>query len=135
MERRSLVLRSIWAACLLAAGLNHVRILVEHGLLYDYGGLHPISAAYLTSLTLLDPLVAALLFLRPRLGVVATVVLIVTNVIHNLGTIAWFAPAGEFMDRAAHPVMMSQIAFMLFVSMTARWAWFGVMEGGRREQD
>jgi hypothetical protein len=123
VERGSIVVRSVWAACLLVAGLNHARLLVQHGLLWDYGGLNPISAAYMTGLTLLDPLVAALLFARPKVGIVATAVLITTNVIHNLATIAQSAPAGEFLARALHPILLSQIGFMLFVAATARIAW------------
>jgi hypothetical protein len=79
----------------------------------------------MTGLTLLDPLVAALLFIRPKVGIVATVVLIVTNVIHNLATIAHFAPAGEFLTRVSHPITLSQMAVMLFVVATARIAWLG----------
>ena len=127
VERGSIVVRSVWAACLLIAGLNHVRVLVLHGPFWNYGGVHPISAAYLTGLTLLDPLVAALLFIKPKVGILATVVLIVTNVIHNLATTAHFAPAGEFLTRASHPIILSQIAFMLFVVATARIAWVGAV--------
>lgn len=122
VERGSIVVRSLWAACLLIAGLNHARVLVQHGLFWNYGGLHPISAAYLTSLTLLDPIVAALIFIKPGAGIPATVILIVTNVIHNLATTAYFAPPGEFLMRASHPIILSQIAFMLFVIATARIA-------------
>ena len=123
--RRSIIVRGIWAACLLVAGLNHARLLVQHGLSWDYGGLNPTSAAYQSSLTLIDPLVAALLFIKPKVGITATTILIVTNVIHNLATTAHFAPAGEFLTRASHPVILSQIAFMLFVIATARIAWLG----------
>jgi hypothetical protein len=127
VERGSIVVRSIWAACLLVAGLNHARLLVEHGLSWDYGGLNPISAAYQSSLTFIDPLVAALLFIRPRVGIVATVVLIVTNVAHNLAVAAHSAPAGEFLTRASHPITLSQIGFMLFVLGTVRIAWAGAL--------
>ena len=127
MERGSIIVRSIWAACLLIAGLNHARLLVKYGLSWNYGGLSPISAAYQSSLTLADPLVAALLFIRPKAGIVATVVLIVTNVAHNLAMTAHFAPAGEFLTRASHPITLSQIAFMLFVVTTARIAWRGAL--------
>ena len=130
VRRTSIIVRVIWAACLLIAGLNHARLLVQHGIAWDYGGLNPISAAYQTGLTFLDPLVAALLFIRARAGIVATIVLIVTNVIHNLATIAHFAPDGEFLNRAAHPITMSQIAFMLFVIATSRSAWLGVIRSG-----
>ncbi len=105
-------------------------MLLQHGLFWDYGGANSISAAYWTSLTLLDPLAATLLFIAPRLGIVATVVLIVTNVIHNLATTAYFAPAGEFLTRASHPIILSQIGFMLFVVATARIAWLGVARSG-----
>jgi hypothetical protein len=127
VERGSILIRSIWAACLLIAGINHARLIVQHGLFWDYGGLNSISAAYMTGLTLLDPLVAVLLFIRPKVGIVATVVLIVTNVIHNLATIAHFAPTGEFLTRASHPATLSQITFMLFVVATARIAWTGMV--------
>jgi hypothetical protein len=126
MQRWSIRLRSLWAACLAIAGLNHARLLVEHGLFWDYGGLNPISATYQTGLTLLDPLVAVLLFTRPRVGIIATVVLIVTNVVHNLAVTARFATAGEFLIRASHPITVSQIAFMLLVVATAQVAWLGV---------
>jgi hypothetical protein len=112
------------------AGLNHGHLLVQHGLLWDYGGLNPISAIYQTSLTLLDPLTAALLFLRPKAGIIATIILITTDVIHNVATIAHFEPAGEFLARVSHPITLSQIGFMLFVLATARIAWGGAGRSG-----
>ena len=119
-------MRSVWAACLLIGGLNHGRILFQHGLTWDYGGVTPASALYWSSLTILDPLVAALLFIRPRLGLLATILLIVTNVIHNLLVTAQYAPPGEFLVRAANFSLISQIGLMLFVGATARLAWSGV---------
>jgi hypothetical protein len=126
VQRRSFIVRSIWAACLLVAGLNHLRALVRHGLTWDYGGVAWPSAAYWTSLTFLDPIAAALLFVRPRVGIACTVAIIVTNVIHNLAAIAHYAPDGEFLARVAHPITLSQIAFLLFVGATARTAWRGI---------
>ena len=125
-----MIILGIWAACLLTAGLNHARLLVQHGLCWDYGGLNSISAAYQTGLTFLDPLVAVILFIRPRVGIVATIVLIITNVIHNLATIAYFAPEGEFLMRASHPITLTQFAFMLFVIATTRRAWLGAIRSG-----
>ena len=127
--RGSWIVRIIWAACLLIGGLNHARILLRHGLCWDYGGVAPASAVYWSSLTILDPLVAALLFVRPRLGIAATILLIVSNVIHNLYVTAQFAPPGEFLPRAANFAMISQILFMLLVAATARLAWSGVPNG------
>jgi hypothetical protein len=107
--------------------------LLQHGLQWDYGEANPISAAYWTILTFLDPLVAALLFIRPRLGIPATFILIVTNVIHNLARTAHFAPTGEFLTRAAHPITLSQVGFMLFVVATVRVAWLGAVRRGSKE--
>lgn len=132
VERRSRIIRAIWAACFLLAALNHARILLQHGLSWDYGGVGRASAAYWTSLTIIDPLVAALLFVRPRIGIPAAVVLIVTNVIHNLAVTARLMPDGEFLTRAtSSPQIVSQMAFLLFVLATARMAWRGAWADGR----
>jgi hypothetical protein len=127
VQRSSLIVRSIWAACLLIGGVNHARILLQHGLSWDYGGVGWASAAYWSSLTVIDPTAAALLFARPKLGIPITILLIVTNVVHNLAVTARFIPEGEFLTRgASDPFILSQIGFMLFVAATARIAWKGV---------
>ena len=123
MKRRSFIVRCIWAACLILAGLNHARILLQHGLFWDYDGSNPVSSAYWTGLTIIDPLVAALLFVRPRIGVPATVVVIATNVVHNLAVSAGFVPYGEYFAYVtSSPQMMSQIGFLLFVIVTWQMA-------------
>lgn len=132
MQRASLIVRSIWAGCLLAAAANHARILLQHGLFWDYGGVAWASAVYWSSLTILDPLAAALLFLRPKAGIVACAVLIATNVVHNLAVTAHYAPEGELLARASNPFFISQLAFLLFVGATARLAWRGVDSGRSR---
>ncbi len=130
MKRGSMIVRSIWAACLLIGGINHARVLLLHGLSWDYGGVAWVSAAYWSSLTILDPLVAAFLFIRPRIGIPGTILLIFTNVIHNLAVTARYVPEGEFLIRVAtNPVLLSQIGFMLFVAATARTAWKGAAPG------
>lgn len=126
MRRRSLVLRSIYAACLLGAGLNHALILLRHGLWWDYGGMPWPSSAYWTSLTLLDPLVALLLFVRPRVGVACTAVLMASNMAHNLAVTAWWAAPGAFAQAVLGSwQLLSQIGFALFVAATVRMAWAG----------
>lgn len=127
MRRASLIVRSIWAACLLVGGVNHARTLLQHGLLWDYGGVAWPSAVYWSSLTIADPMVAALLFIRPKVGIPSTILLIVTNVVHNLAVTARYGPEGAFATHvAASPLVLSQIAFMLFVGVTAHLAWRGV---------
>ena len=126
MQRASLIVRSIWAACLLVAGGNHARVLLDHGLFWNYGGVALPSAVYWSSLTLLDPLVAALLFVRPRIGTLSRIILITTNVAHNLVLTAHQAGPGDFLIRVAgDPFIVSQIGFMIFVGATAHIAWKG----------
>lgn len=134
MKPSSIIVRAIWAACLLVGGINHARTLLLHGLLWDYGGVAWPSAVYWSSLTIVDPLVAALLFLRPKIGIPATIILIVTNVIHNLAVTAAYVPEGEFLILATtDPFLITQIGFMLFVAATARTAWRGAVPGRDEE--
>jgi hypothetical protein len=117
-ERRGRIVRAIWAACLLLAGLNHARILLQHGLFWDYHGVGALSAAYWSSLTLVDPLVAGLLLVRPRIGVPVTLAVITTNVVHNLAVTARHTPGPLFAHLVASPQLLSQIAFLLLVLAT-----------------
>jgi len=124
--RPSRLIRAIYAVCLLAATLNHASVLVLHGVFWTYGGAPLATVVFWTGLTVADPVAAALLFLRPRLGIVLTVVIITADVLHN----SLFAA----MSLRAHPVpfhpldywqLASQIVFMVFVLFTARIAYAG----------
>jgi hypothetical protein len=126
MEGRSRIVRTVWAACLLLAALNHARILTQHGLSWDYSGVGAASALYWSGLTIVDPLAAALPFTRPTAGIPLTVALITTNVVHNLAVTAMFSAPGEFLSRAISSwPLISQVAFMLVVVGTASAAWRG----------
>ncbi len=121
-QRRSLILRVIYALCLLGATANHWAILLQHGLYWDYGGFPVATAIFWTSLSFLDPAAVVLLFARPNAGVAATIAIIVTDVIHNLWIEArYFPPLLRTLVQA--PGVMAQIAFMLFVLATASRAW------------
>jgi hypothetical protein len=86
--------------------------------------LSPATALYWSSLTFLDPLAAALLFLWPRIGIGLTVLIIVSDVAHNLWFIAAHPLHGSFFkDVTSSAFMMSQTAFLLFVAGTAYFAW------------
>lgn len=123
MERWGRIIRSIWAACLLIAGLNHARILLQHGWFWDYHGASLASTIYWSSLTFIDPLVAALLFVRPKIGVPATVVVITTNVVHNLAlTVSYTRDDALLRYMISSPQLMRQIGFLLFVIATWRMA-------------
>ena len=99
MLRASIVIRTLFAVCLLAATFNHAHAILQHGVLWDYGygsKISLISRLYWAVLTILDPLAAVLLFVKPRAGIWLTVAIIVSDVIHNTYYVAandqWFAP-------------------------------------------
>jgi|tagenome__1003787_1003787.scaffolds.fasta_scaffold20981844_2 hypothetical protein len=122
MQRRGLWIRIVYALCLLGACTNHIRALVSHGWWRE--GIPLGTAVYWDSLTVLDPLAAVLLFVRPRAGVALTAAIIVSDVAHNL----WFEathPMGRSLigNVTSSFAMRSQIGFLLFVAITAPIAW------------
>lgn len=128
--RAGLVLRTIYALCLLGATGNHLAAIARHGLLWDYGGLPRASATFWTMLTVLDPAAAILLFRRPNPGIVATAAIIVADVGHNLWIEArYFPPLLHAL--AGEPRLVEQIAFMVFVAATAPFAWEPPRRGAR----
>jgi hypothetical protein len=120
VKRLSLAIRLLLAACLLGATFNHVRAIVDCGLLCDYGLAAALpSRLYWTSLTVLDPLAAALLLVRPRAGLLLTLAIIVSDVLHNT---YYVASANQW----GNPFYLAQVGFLVLVTATAPLAWRGV---------
>jgi hypothetical protein len=111
MLRASIVIRTLFAVCLLAATFNHARAILQHGVLWDYGYGSKIaltSRLYWAVLTILDPLAAVLLFAKPRAGIWLTVAIIVTDVIHN----TYYVAAN---DQWPAPFYLAQVGFLVIV--------------------
>jgi hypothetical protein len=107
---------------LAGATVNHVRAVLDRGWFPEH--LPPATAVYWSSLTFIDPLALLLLFMRPRVGIALTVAIIVSNVAHNLWFVAAHPLRGSlFEDVISSPFLISQIAFLLFVALTASIAW------------
>jgi hypothetical protein len=117
----SLTLRTINAVCLLGATYNHLSIMLRYGLFWDYGGKPWPTAAFWTALTFIDPLAAALLFVRPNPGVLMTLAIMLVDVPHNLWLTARENPS-LLPAVASQPMVMEQIAFPIFVLATFRLA-------------
>ena len=115
-RKASFVLRAAYATCLLGAASTHLATIWRHGVWWSYGGAPLFTCIYWTSLTLLDPLAALLLFVSPRIGLVLTAAIITSDVLHNtlVGVPLWDAR------------YLSQVAFLLFVASTVYPAWQGV---------
>jgi len=114
VSRRSLWLRMIYALCLLGATYNHLLIVAEYDWGWNYGGLPVLVTTFWTALTLIDPLAIVLLFLRPKAGVILTLMIIVADVAIN----AWVAWRYGI-DLAA---FLAQASFLIFVVCTWRMA-------------
>ena len=121
-RKRSLILRAVYALCLLGATYNHWWAIYHHGLGCDYGGFPKVSTTFWTALAFIDPAAVILLFVRPNLGIAATAGIIVADVIHNVWIQAHYFPP-LLQALAASPEVVEQIAFMVFVVATCPFAW------------
>ena len=117
LKNPSFVIRMLYALCMTGAAWNHASILLEHGLWWDYGGIHPFYATFWTSLTFFDTLAVLLLLTRPRAGLVLTTLIIVSDVLINASV-----GLSHGFDL---PSFFAQFVFMVFVLATVRRAWRG----------
>ena len=105
--------RLIWALCLAIGTCTHVAELILSG--GAYPGYPPATVIFWNALTVLDPLAAALLFWRPRLGVLATLAIMLADVIHNTWAVVTYGAM-------IWPVA-AQAVFLAFVLATAHLIW------------
>jgi hypothetical protein len=120
VKRLSLALRLVFAACLLGATVNHVRADIDCGLLCGYGFDAALpSRIYWSALTVLNPLAALLLLLRPRAGLVLTFLIIASDVLNNS---YYVASAHQW----TNPFYLSQVGFLMLVAASAPLAWKGL---------
>jgi hypothetical protein len=112
-----MALRGLYAACMAGAAFNHARIVAEHGLFWDYGGIAPFYAVFWTSLTFIDALAVFLLLARPRVGLALTAAVIVIDVLVNATVGLRYG-----FDWAAFG---AQCLFLVIVMVTIGPAWRG----------
>lgn len=115
----------IQAICMLMGTYTHVNWVVRHGFLYPDVPIY--SRIFWDSLTFLDPLAAALLFLRPRKGVRLVTAIICADVFHNAltgGVLFSFhtmrGRGGGGWSFGVDPYFLLQALFCLFVLATIR---------------
>jgi len=121
LKNSSFVIRVLYAICLAGAAWNYARILFEHGLWWNYGGIHPFYTTFWTSLTFFDSLAVLLLLIRSRTGLVLTTLIIVNDVLINA-----CVGLADGIDVAS---FLAQFISMLFVLGTVRRAWTGSASG------
>ena len=119
MPRLSFAIRVLFACCLLIATANRIRADFQHGLLWDYGygdSAYWASRVFWGALTFFDPLAALLLFKKPRMGIILTVVIILADVAHNTYYVA-------LKQQWLEPFYLSQVAFLIAVVLLSPIAW------------
>jgi hypothetical protein len=119
--KASLILRIVYVVCLAGATCVHVATHVQYGPLLgalESHGYPPVTRLFWSSLTLLDPLAALVMFIRPRAGLALAGVIIVSDVVHN----SWIL---HHFGRAPDAAYWAQVAFLLFLFATIRVAWRG----------
>ena len=125
MPRLSFAVRVLFACCLFIATVNHIRADISHCLLWDYGygpSTYLASRIFWAALTFFDPLAALLLFIKPRAGIVLTVVIILVDVAHNTFYVA-------LKQQWLEPFYLSQVAFLVVVFLLSPIAWNGLIRG------
>lgn len=115
MRDPSFLIRFIYAICLAGATYNHGTIVAVHGLNWSYGGLPMFICRFWTGLTFIDALAVILLMIRPKVGLVLTVAIIVCDVAIN----SWVGMTYGF-DTAS---FLAQILFLAFVISTVKIGW------------
>jgi hypothetical protein len=115
-------IRAVYAVCLLGGTITHAATLFTCGLSCNYGGVPVVTRIFWTSLTFVDPIAAVLLFVRPRVGLALTLMIMLADVANN--TVIWIGirnPGLPFnwINRIAY---LLQIAFLIFVLLTIKSA-------------
>ena len=100
---------------------THLIWVLENGFLSDNYNASLFSKLFWDSLTFLDPLVALLLFIRPKVGIYLTLFIISFDIIHNnifYIDELYLNPPGFSEWVVKYWMIIGQIVFGLFVALT-----------------
>lgn len=114
----ALAILPLFAACLLIGTANHLYSGLYFGWLWDYGyGDAPLgSRLFWAALTVLDPVVAVLLLVRPRIRIACAAILILVDVLHNS---VYVAANHQWLET----FYLGQVGFLLLSAALAPFAW------------
>ena len=83
LNKKTKIILTIQTICMLIGASTHILWIVENGF-FSHNVNHPfISTIFWDSLTFIDIIAAFLLILRPKIGILFTVIIITIDVIHN----------------------------------------------------
>jgi hypothetical protein len=83
LPKKTKTILIIQSIAMLMGASTHLSWVFQNGFLSEKYNAPFINMLFWDSLTFLDPLAALLLFIRPKIGLVLTLIIILTDVIHN----------------------------------------------------
>lgn len=118
-----LIVQSI---AMLMGTFTHVSWAIHNGFLSEKYNAPILNTLFWDSLTFLDPLAAILLYVRPKTGLILTISIILTDVLHNT-----FYYADELFFRSlsitewisTYWMILGQWCFAAFTLITFRFCW------------
>ena len=131
LNLRTRVILIIQSIAMLMGASTHISWAIQNGFLSEHYNAPLATQLFWDSLTFLDPLAALLLILRPKFGVLLTLIVITVDVVHNnlfysnelyLSSISlndWILK---------YWMILGQILFAIFVYLTFRKNWKSILE-------
>jgi len=114
----------IQAIGMLMGTLTHMQWVIKNGFLSDNYNAPVLTKIFWDSLTFLDPLAAVLLILKPKIGLILTLIIITLDVIHNnvfyMDELYINAPTLKIWIQK-YWMILGQIIFGIFVYLTFRY--------------
>ena len=123
LPTKTKVILIIQSVAMLMGTSTHLSWVIKNGFLSEEYNAPLTSMIFWDSLTFLDPLAALLLFIKPKTGLVLTLIIIILDVVHNnsfyfdelymqsLSIVEW---------AKIYWMILGQIIFALFVLLTFR---------------
>lgn len=124
LNNKAKIILSVQAICMLIGASTHIKWILENGVFSKKMNVPFFSTVFWDSLAFLDIIAAILIIIRPRVGVLLTLTIITTDVIHNnlivLLDHQHINEIGITMWVTKYWMLIGQILFMIFVFATVK---------------
>lgn len=124
LNSRTRTILVIQAICMLVGASTHIKWIYEHGIYSKHLNTPFFSTVFWDSLAFFDIVAAVLLIARPKTGIWLTLVIIITDVVHNNALLflvhEHMNEIGVKMWVTKYWMLVVQILFMIFVLVTIK---------------
>lgn len=121
LNLKTQIILAIQSISMLGGASTHVWWTINYGFLSEKYNVPFYSMLFWDSLTFLDPIAAALLIIKPRMGVWLTAIIMIVDVFHNSILLLSAVAFMEIIIAPMHHWMwICQVVFLLFVLITFR---------------